>query len=324
MNNSYIIADHCRAACMILSERVFPSGKQQGYIVRRLLRRMYGAMNRIGILDKSNDIIPQIVDSTIRIYTNSFPELAVSRDFIIEQMVAESTKYKAAIKNGEIAWNKAVQKKIEDPTRLAWDLYQSSGVPFEVSEEESSKHNYNIDIESLHLMIEEHAKQSQSSGIGQFKSGLADDSVHVTKLHTATHILHAVLRKLYGTEVKQNGSALTATKGRFDVSIPLDTIIDKNIIANEVQNIINSNSNISKDLMKSIDAINSGAIGLFGEKYPEEVSVFTISNSGNVYSKEICTGPHVTNTRECGKFNLIKISSIGSGKKRFEFNLTDE
>ena len=206
-------------------------------------------------------------------------------------------------------------------SQKVWDLYQTSGVPIEVSLNILEENKLRIDEELLANCIKKHQEMSQSQ-TGQFKSGLGNDSNKTRSLHTTTHILHTILRKLFGVQVAQKGSNITDQKARFDFS--LDKKLEKSdleIITLEVQKIIDQNLEMTKKEMTEIEARELGAIGLFGEKYGNIVSVYTLANEDFVFSREFCGGPHIANTQELGKFTILKQKSIGQNLRRIEFNL---
>ena len=206
-------------------------------------------------------------------------------------------------------------------SQKVWDLYQTSGVPIEVSLNILEENNLQIDKELLENCIKKHQEMSQSQ-TGQFKSGVGSDSNKTRSLHTTTHILHTILRNLFGQQVAQKGSNITDQKARFDFS--LDKNLEKSdleLIALEVQKIIDQKLEMTKSEMTEIEARNLGAIGLFGEKYGHIVSVYTLANGNFIFSREFCGGPHITNTSELGKFTSLKQKSIGQNLRRIEFDL---
>jgi alanyl-tRNA synthetase len=326
-NPSFIIADHIRAACFIISDGVQPSGKQRGYILRRLIRRSLAASLKLGIDIGNPAYFEELVDTVIDIYDGVYDEVRENKSKILEILNSEAKKYKNAISIGEKEWVKIFKTTTEfNPELLAqktWDLYQTFGVPIEVSEEVIQTNGQDISSRELNRLIEQHQKLSQSTSAGQFKSGLGEDTDKTRKLHTTTHILHKILRDEYGENVRQKGSAITSEKARFDFT--LDDKIDEEAIKNieqKVQAVIDRKLSMDKQEMTEPEARKLGAIGLFGEKYGEKVTVYTLSDGlGNVYSREFCGGPHVTNTREIGKFKILKQKSIGQGLKRLEFDV---
>ncbi len=206
-----------------------------------------------------------------------------------------------------------------------WDLYQTFGVPIEISEDILESHGLKLDSELLNSLISEHQKLSQTTSAGQFKSGLDQDSEKTRKLHTSTHILHSVLRDTFGTDVKQKGSAITNEKARFDFTLTNSLSTEEiNSIQDKVQAIIDRHLEMEKLEMKQEEAAKLGAIGLFGEKYGDIVSIYTLKDGqGTVYSREFCGGPHISNSKEIGKFVILKQKSIGQGLKRLEFTVED-
>lgn len=212
------------------------------------------------------------------------------------------------------------------PVELAektWDLYQTHGVPFEVSEDIIRSHWLELDTEYLNKLIEEHQSLSRTTSSGQFKSGLGGDSEKTRKLHTVTHILHQVLRSMFGENTKQMGSAITDDKARFDFSVE-DSLTEAQIneVKAKVQQIIDLNLKMGKQEMSPQQAKELGAIGLFGEKYGDKVTVYTLQDDqGTVYSREFCGGPHIEATSEIGKFEIIKQKSLGQGIKRLVFDV---
>jgi len=203
-----------------------------------------------------------------------------------------------------------------------WDFYQTHGVPIEVSLDILELKNLEYDKKLLENLITGHQKLSQSQANTQFKSGVAENTAKTRAMHTTTHILHQVLREMFGETVAQKGSAITSEKARFDFS--LETKIEpENLqkVTTKVQEIIDKNLEMKKLEMTEIEARKLGAIGLFGEKYGEIVSVYTLSKEDFIFSREFCGGPHIDNTSEIGKFTILKAKSIGQGLKRIEFDL---
>jgi alanyl-tRNA synthetase len=209
--------------------------------------------------------------------------------------------------------------------KKAFDLYQSSGVPIEVSEDLIEKEGYKLDIDELNKLIENHQKLSQSASNGQFKSGVGTDSNKGKIMHTTTHILHSVLRDVFGNEIKQMGSAILDDKARFDTNIDKNLLTEEkiNTVREKVQNIINKKLDMTKTETIESDARKMGAIGLFGEKYADKVIIYKLEdkNTNIVYSMEFCGGPHVMNTAEIGNFKILKVKSIGNSLSRIEFDV---
>lgn len=204
-----------------------------------------------------------------------------------------------------------------------WDLYQTHGVPIEVSEDLLEKNNLELDRNLLEKLIEEHQKLSQTTSKGQFKSGLGEDTQKTRKLHTLTHILHQVLRTNLDQNIRQVGSSITNEKARFDFSF--ERRLEENEleeIRQKVQEIIDKKLKMQILETTPQTAQELGAIGLFGEKYGETVTIYTLAdNDGTVYSREFCTGPHVQNSSEIGIFKILKQKSLGQNAKRIEFDI---
>jgi alanyl-tRNA synthetase len=326
-NYSYVIADHIRAASFVIADGVLPSPKQRGYVLRRLIRRAMLASTKLGI-DISNpqyfvDLVAQIVDTYRGVYTN----LEDNQQLIIDTLVLEAQKFLKARESGKKEWvnyfNKNGDRAETALTTKAWDLYQSFGVPFEISEEQIETAGLTIDTHQLHELIQSHQQKSSEAATGLFKSGVQEDTEKTRKLHTTTHLVHAVLRTLLGSEVRQVGSAITNEKARFDFTTTQDISPEQeSTIIRNLNSYISTNALVTKNEMTEQAARELGAIGLFGEKYPSIVSVYSIiTPDGTVLSREFCGGPHVTSLSELGTFELIKIKSIGQGRKRIEFTV---
>jgi alanyl-tRNA synthetase len=214
---------------------------------------------------------------------------------------------------------------INDPKWLAkkaFDLYTTHGVPIEISEDIVEKHGLLIDTLELDRLITEHQTLSQNSSAGQFKSGLGSNSEMAKSMHTATHILHTVLRKMFGNKLQQMGSAILDDKARFDINIAASEISDEKVkeIEEKVNEVINKGLIMEKLETTETAARELGAIGLFGEKYGEKVTVYTLKDAaGTVFSREFCGGPHIKNTAEIKPFKILKKKSIGAGLTRVEF-----
>jgi alanyl-tRNA synthetase len=204
-----------------------------------------------------------------------------------------------------------------------WDLYQTHGVPIEVSEDILEKNGLKLDQDILNNLIADHQKLSQSTSAGQFKSGLGGDSAKTRKLHTTTHILHKILRDTFGDSLRQMGSAITDEKARFDFTF--DRKIEESELREleqKVQAVIDLKLEMIKYEISQQEAREMGAIGLFGEKYGDIVSVYKLAdNTGKSYSIEFCGGPHIENSKEIGKFKILKEKSVGQGLRRLEFDV---
>ena len=220
-----------------------------------------------------------------------------------------------------------MSQTILDPKWLAkktFDLYQSHGVPIEISEYLIEQEGLILDVDFLQSLIDSHQKLSQLSSTAQFKSGLGSTSESAIAMHTATHILHSVLRKMFGNQLHQMGSAILEDKARFDININSSELTPEVItkIEESVQAIINKNLNMTSIETSPEEAKKLGAIGLFGEKYGSKVTVYTLSDENDIYSREFCGGPHIKNTNQIGKFQILKKKSIGNNLTRIDFGVS--
>ncbi len=312
-----IIADHLRASANLLSEGVIPSNKLQGYALRRLIRRAMFHFHLLG-----SGISGGAVSHVAEDLKNHYPGIEKNWDFIEENLNSEASKFESALKRGLSKLTKAVSDNLEIDGKFAFDLYQTEGFPLELTMEILAQNGISFTSEeknSFESEFEKHRDLSRTVSAGIFKGGLESKSDEtITKLHTATHLLHASLRKILGEHVAQRGSHITAERLRFDFSHQ-NKLTDKEI--KEVEDLINQK--IKEDLPVSFaemsldDAIKSGALHFFGEKYGERVKVYTIGN----FSREVCGGPHVTHTSEIGSVKIIKQEKIGAGVVRLYANL---
>jgi alanyl-tRNA synthetase len=324
-NHQYIIADHTRAICMMVNDGVMPSGKQRGYVLRRLIRRLLSSSLALGIDITNTNYYKELILAVQTIFKGVYDLEEEVQNTILTIFTQEAIKYNKAIATGQKEWDKLLNSNTFSPQELsikAFNFYQSLGVPMELSEDILEKNRTPLDIDELNHLITEHQKLSTTTSQGQFKSGLGDSNETTTQMHTATHILHSVLRKLYGINVKQMGSAITTEKARFDFSCDQDINNDVLNIEKEVRNIINLDLTMSSQELSLSKAKELGAIGLFGEKYGDTVTIYQLHDSkGQDFSLEFCGGPHIKRTSEIKNFKIIKTKSLGQGVKRIEFTV---
>ena len=301
--NFRVIADHIKAAVFLISAGVVPSNKDRGYILRRLIRRSVRFGNLIGIIGIKNNFLADVAKTVIDIYGEVYDELN-NFDFIV--LTNEETKFRKTLEAGLKELNK-LGKNITG--KEAFYLYETFGFPRELIEEEIG-----VDLKTeFEDENKRHQELSRTASAGTFKGGLADHSEIVTKYHTATHLLQAALRKVLGESVRQEGSNLTAERLRFDFSWGEKLTEDE---VNKIQKIVNSQ--IGKNLKRNIEtmsydeAIKSGAMAFFNERYPEKVTVYSFED----FSREICGGPHVENTGVLGKFEIYKEEAVSAGVRR--------
>jgi len=317
-----IIADHLKAAVFILGDNksIKPGNTEQGYILRRLIRRAIRFAKKIGIEDNFTSTLALEV---LNIY-NDYPELRKNKNFILTQLNEEENKFKSTLEKGLIQFEKISKNKKSISGKDAFLLYQSYGFPIEMTEEIAKEKNIIIDKEGFEKESQKHQKLSKTSA-GIFKSGLADNSEATTKLHTATHLLNEALRKILGKEVKQKGSNINPERLRFDFNYPRKLTEEE---ISKIEDLVNEKIQlgleVKREEMSYKKAIGQGAQAEFGQKYPEKVSVYTIldkSEDKGWFSKELCTGPHVKNTKEIGKFKIIKEESSSAGIRRIKATL---
>ena len=303
-----IIADHIRASIFAIADGVTPSNKQQGYILRRLIRRSVVQAKQLGLdTEKLNDIS----DIYIEIMSPFYPELK-KNTVLMDEIVRFEKSLDKGLKEFE---------KIKAVTgKDAFDLFQTYGFPWELTAEMAAKNGQKINREEFQREFKNHQERSRTASAGMFKGGLADHSEIVTKYHTATHLLHAALRQVLGNDVHQAGSNLTAERLRFDFSFPRK-LTDKEVekVTQLVNEAINGRLSQKIEVMTYDEAIKSGALAFFKDKYPEKVTVYSFgpsTGSGSPFSREICGGPHVENTKTLGTFKVIKEEAVSAGVRR--------
>ncbi len=306
-----IVADHVRASVFLILDGVLPANKEQGYILRRLLRR---AAVKTRSLTGDLNLAPgfkEAIDAIFSIYS-----LEEAKKDTVNQVVEEEiNKFIKTLDKGlkEI-------DKIETITgKLAFDLYQTYGFPLEITKEIFEDKGQNVNEEEFKSEFEAHKEQSRSASAGMFKGGLVSTGEVETKYHTATHLLHAALRQILGDHVIQRGSNINFERLRFDFAHNEKLTEDQ---IKQVEDLVNQQ--IQEDLpvtseeMDKTEAENSGAIHAFGEKYGDKVTVYSIGE----FSKEFCGGPHVTSTGTLGTFKIQKEEASGSGIRRIYANLS--
>jgi len=315
-----IIADHMRTATFILCDPkggVKPGNIGANYVLRRLIRRAvrYGRM--IGI---APGFTPKLAEVVSRKYSHVYPELAQNLAQCKADLEAEENRFNQTLDKGETMFNKvASQLKEHGQTQIsgktAFKLYDTFGFPFEMTLEMAAKAGLSVDKEGFEEANRKHQELSRTTSAGSFKAGLQDNSEVVTRMHTATHLLHAALHKVLGPGANQKGSNITAERLRFDFTWP-EKMTDAQI--KEVEDLVNKwiqdGIEVSKKTTTVEAAKAEGAMALFGSKYGEEVTLYTI---GDV-SKEICCGPHVSNTKELGSFKIQKEQSSSAGVRRIK------
>ncbi len=311
-----IIGDHTRTATFILGDHrgVSPSNVDQGYVLRRIIRRAVRYGMQLGMPDNfTADIAQVIIDQ----YKEVYPELEKNAAFVLEQLKLEEARFARTLKQGNKEFDK-VASKVENGIidgLSAFHLYDTYGFPIEMTVELAKERNLKVDTDAFAECFKQHQATSQAGAEQRFKGGLADHTDETARLHTATHLMHAALRKVLGPEVAQKGSNITAERLRFDFSFGRKMTPEE---VKEVESLVNeaiaAKAPITLEEMTVQEAKEQGAIGLFESKYGERVKVYTMGT----FSKEICGGPHAENTGDLGSFKILKEESSSAGVRRIK------
>lgn len=327
-----IIADHTRTAVMLIGDinGIVPSNVGAGYILRRMMRRAIRYTKQLGIAATVMNKLAEIYIDEV--YRDAYPLLVDKKQYILAEIEKEITKFSKALETGMKEFDKLINglkrknefmrtsnpDAEEDKTitgKAAFRLFDTFGFPLELTEELATEIGYVVDKAGFDAAFKEHQEKSKSVAAGEFKSGLQDIGEITTKYHTATHLLNAALKRVLGEGSHQMGSNITAERLRFD--FPCDHKMTAEELS-EVEKIINGwiaqKIDVEKQEMGKMDAVNAGAEHQFIERYPDVVTVYSIGD----ISKEICTGPHVKNTGELGKFKITKEEASSSGVRRIK------
>jgi len=304
-----IIADHLRAATFIMGDErgIAPSNVEQGYVLRRLIRRAIRYGKKLGIEKSFTYEIGKLV---IDLMSDEYPELQKNKDFVIEQFIQEEEKFGKTLEKGLKEFEKGTDPFI---------LFTTYGFPIEMTEELAREKGMKIDRRKFEEDFKKHQELSRTATAGKFKSGLADNSEQVTKLHTATHLLLAALRKVLGDHVYQKGSNITVERLRLDFSHK------EKMTAEQIKKVEDAvNEVIVRDLPVNCNEVSLekakeiGAMGVFESKYGDKVKVYSVGMSDCPYSCEICAGPHITKTGQLGHFKIIKEEASSAGVRRIK------
>ena len=313
-----IIADHIRAIVIIAGDDagIKPSNTDQGYILRRLIRRTIRYAKKLNI-DINSDWEQQLAELIINKYSKYYGELERNKSDILETLKNEKIKFNRTLEHGLKEFEKVV-KNIEEDTinkDIAFRLYDTFGFPIELTEELAGELGLKVDTEGFKQKFAEHQEKSRQGSTGKFKGGLASTGEMETKYHTATHLLNAALKKVLGPHVHQKGSNITAERMRFDFSHPAKMTDEEKKQAEDLVNeYIKMAIPVERLEMKKEDALKMGAEAMFIDKYGDIVSVYKI---GDV-SLELCGGPHVKNTSELGHFKIKKEEASSAGVRRIK------
>lgn len=313
-----IVVEHLRASAFLIADGVHPGNVDQGYVLRRLIRRAIREARRLGV---TQEFTASLADVVVREYGDVYPELTRNRDDILQALTAEERQFAATLERGTREFNKLVDsfpehvqnKKISG--RKAFYLYETFGFPLELTVEMAAERGFKVDQDGFEKAFRKHQELSRAGAAQRFKGGLADHTDKTAALHTATHLLHAALRNVLGDHVHQAGSNITPERLRFDFSHP-EKMTQEEIAAVEAM----VNDAIRRDLpiecveVPLEEAKQMGAMGLFEGRYGDVVKVYRM---GDV-SMEICGGPHATHTGMLGTFRILKEQSSSRGVRRIK------
>jgi alanyl-tRNA synthetase len=301
-----VVMDHMRAAAFLISDGVTPSNTDQGYVLRRLIRR---AVRYADVLGIPAGELPALAYSVVETYREAYPEMPFKSGWIVGEIEKEEGKFRQTLVRG----TKELENRMESGTlsgKDAFELFSTYGFPFEMTEEMAREKGISIDEKGFKEEFQKHQDLSRTSSEGKFKGGLADHSAKVTAFHTATHLMLAGLRKELGDGVHQAGSNITEERMRFDFTYPEKVprdVLDR--VEAYVNQAIDAHSAVTTETTEKEVAKRLGIEGSFWEKYPEKVTVYQVEGpDGMVYSRELCGGPHVSNTSEIGAFGHFKIT----------------
>lgn len=311
-----VVTDHIRGATFMIGDGVFPSNDQQGYFVRRLLRRAVRYADRIGIPAGKLSLLAERV---IHTYETHYQNLGKEKDKIMSAIAREEDQFRKTLEKGIKEFEK-VSAKGQLAGDDAFVLFTTYGFPYELTEEMAKDKNLSVDRKEFEDKMKEHQDLSRSGAEQKFKGGLADHSEKVVQYHTATHLMLAGLRKFLGHEVHQAGSNITGERLRFDFTHQ-DKVAPEVLrqVEEFVNNAIKTGGQVTIDMMPKTVAESDATIeGSFWDRYPDEVKVYTITgNNGEVFSRELCGGPHVERLEDIkGTFKIVKEESSSAGVRR--------
>lgn len=331
-----VILDHVRAAVFLIGDDVLPGNKDQMYFVRRLIRRAVRYARNLNI---NNNFMAQVAESFIDYYKDEYSNLLEKKDIIKSELDKEESKFRKTLESGFKKLDKViVQSGIginisQDYESLpgfiapstVFEMVTSDGFPIELIAEMANEKGYKVDLDEHNFRMEQHKELSRTASAGKFKGGLGGDGVMEVRYHTATHLLHEALRQVLGENVAQKGSNITSERLRFDFGFDRKiTDEEKMRVENIVNEAIQQSLPVTREEISYDEARARGAIGLFGDKYGDVVSVYTVGKEtgvrgqANLFSLEFCGGPHVQNTGELGKFKIVKEEAVSAGVRRIK------
>jgi alanyl-tRNA synthetase len=310
-----IVADHMRSSIMMSADGVVPSNADQGYVLRRLIRK---AVFNTKMHSLSKQDISAMVSVTASYYAGIYDNIRDKSTNIIDLISEESEKFSKTLSLGQKELDKFTGKDISGLD--AFRLFSSFGLPIDLTVTTAHSWNKKVDIESFNELFKKHQELSRSGSENKFKGGLGDTSVMSVRYHTATHLLHKALRDVLGDHVSQKGSNITSERLRFDFTHETKmTDEEKKRVEDIVNTKIQAKLPVHRVEMKKEDAEKTGAMHFFGTKYGDIVSVYYIGDSiDTAFSKEFCGGPHVENTGELGTFKIQKEEAVAKGIRRIK------
>jgi len=323
-----IISDHIRAIVFLISDGVRPSNKEQGYVLRRLIRRLvtYKHFNESSSLSLDLEHILKII---IKTYSGIYIEISNNTTNILFEFKTEEEKFYKTLNQGLKELNKL---ESVDPLK-AFKLYESFGLPYEIIKELGKEKTKNLTREGFDEEFKKHQEKSRAGAekkfgghgllmdTGELKAGNEEELKKATRLHTATHLLHASLRKVLGNEVHQAGSDITSERLRFDFTFPRKMTPEEIKQVEEIVNeAVQKDYPVTKEEMSYEDAIKSGAMAFFKLKYPPMVNVYSVGD----FSKELCGGPHVSHSAEIGRFKITKEEAVSAGVRRIRATVDED
>lgn len=312
-----IVADHIRGSVFLVSDGVIPSNKDRGYVLRRLLRR---AMVAVRMLGSQADWVPNAVAAVILTYKDSYPELGTNAAQITKVIEDEKNKFSVTLDKGIKEFRKIIEQHPVTGVD-AFNLYQTYGFPWELTRDLAKESGQNPNEEEFKEEFKKHQDLSRTASAGDFKGGLADHSDVVVRYHTATHLMQKALRTVLGEDVWQKGSNITGERTRFDFTFPRKMTEEEK---EEVEKLVNAwiqrDLPVKHETIPLEEARKRGAIGLFGEKYADTVSVYGVYDpaTNETISLEFCGGPHVEHTGTIGKFKIQKEEAVSAGVRRIK------
>ena len=310
-----VIADHVRAATFAIADGAQPSNVEAGYVVRRMLRRAVRTARGLEIRENFTAALSGLV---IDLFAGVYPGLAEQREAVAQAMDLEETRFREMLERGRRQVLRAIETvrgegRQQISGEEAFRLFETNGLPLELTVELAAEAGLGVDEAGFTQAYERHKQESRQASEQHFAGGLSERTLETTRLHTASHLLQAALRRVLGPGVRQMGSNITAERLRFDFSHP-SRLTDEELA--EVERLVNEQITrglpVTVEMMTLEQAQERGALAFFGEKYGEQVKVYSIGD----FSKEVCGGPHVQSTNELGRFQILKQEAVKQGVRR--------